>query len=86
MKHFDKSKQDFEKVLKLDPENTDAKKQLDLCIRTMKSSLSEEKILAKNMMSGIGKGGVGDIYNLAVFYSPALKKWGYTGFGLSVIP
>lgn len=60
MKHFDKSKQDFEKVLKLDPENTDAKKQLDLCIRTMKSSLSEEKILAKNMMSGIGKGGGAD--------------------------
>ena len=20
------------------------------------------------------------------YYSPALKKWGYTGFGLSVIP
>ena len=37
------------------------------------------------MEGGRGAGGAGYKFTEFACYSPALKKWGYTGFGLSVI-
>lgn len=61
MKNFEEAKKDFEHVLELEPENADANKKIGLCAKNMKTYLSEEKLLAKNMMSMIGKGGGGDL-------------------------
>ena len=39
----------------------------------------------EGMEGGRGAGGAGYKFTEFACYSPALKKWGYTGFGLSVI-
>ena len=58
LKNFKDAKEDFEKVLELDPNSKDAKRQVGLCDKNIKLSLNDEILLAKNMMSMIGKGPV----------------------------
>lgn len=57
LKNFQDAKQDFEKVLELDPTVKDAMRQTELCDKKIISSQNEERLLAQNMMSMIGKGG-----------------------------
>ena len=74
LKNFQDAKQDFEKVLELDPTVKDAKRQTELCDKKIISSQSEERLLAQNMMSMIGKGGVGVQIVLCKISRPVIFK------------
>ena len=74
MKNFKLAKQDFEKVMELEPENKDAKNHVEICEKRIQKALCDERELAKNMMSEIGQGGVCTVVETALCDERELAK------------
>ncbi|WAR02283.1 FKBP5-like protein, partial [Mya arenaria] len=61
---YETAKEDFQKVLEVEPQHKPAKDQIDKCIIKMAEKPKSDRELARKMMSGIGKQFVNLIFNV----------------------